>query len=73
MAQIRKSFPRASQRLAQLGVGDGEFTMWVQGYRRPDSAYMVVFPVRYASPESENIIRNTYERRRQAMRALADR
>ena len=47
--------------------------MHVQGYRRPDSAFMVWVPVRYTSPESERIIQDTSVKRRKAMEALADR
>lgn len=70
---IRKKFPHAEQTFAKLGLGNGEYTMPVQGYRRPDSAYMVVCPVQYASPKSEEIIRETSARRRKATQALADR
>ena len=73
MQLIRKTFPHAEQTFAKLGLGTGEYTMHVQGYRRPDSAYMVVCPVHYASPKSEEIIKDTSARRRKAMQALADR
>ena len=73
MDRMRKAFPTASQTFAELGLDDGEYTMYVQGYRGPESAYMVVFPVRYTSPESEDIIRDTSVRRRKAMEALAHR
>ena len=53
MDLIRQAaFPTASGSFSQLGLEDGEYTMSVQGYRRPDSAYMVVFPVRYTPHES---------------------
>ena len=53
MDLIRQAaFPAASGSFSQLGLEDGEYTMSVQGYRRPDSAYMVVFPVRYTPHES---------------------
>ena len=71
--RIRSVFPQASQTLARIGVDDGEYTLCVQGYRQPNSAYMVVVPVQYASPESEDIIKETSERRREAMEALANR
>ena len=73
MEVIRKAFPQAQQDLASSGLDAGEFTMHVQGYRGPDSAFMVVFPVRYTLPKSEEIIRDTFARRRKAMEALADR
>ena len=73
MEQVRKSLLAPPRRPAQPSVGDDEHTMCVQGYRRPDSAYMVVLPVRYTSLESEDIIRDTSVRRRKAMQALADR
>lgn len=54
IGRIRRILPQASQGLAKLGVGDGDYAMCVQGYRQPNSAYMVVFPVHYRSraPES---------------------
>ena len=53
MNRIRQAaFPAASARCSQLDLENGEYTMSVQGYRRRDSAYMVVFPVRYAPHES---------------------
>ncbi len=73
MERTRKVIPTASQTFTELGLDDGEYTLSVQGYRRPNSAYMVVFPVRYTSPESEDIIRDTSARRRKAMEALANR
>ena len=73
MDRIRGVFPEASRTFAELGLDDGEYTMCVQGYRQPNSAYMVVVPVHYASPESEQIIRDTSVKRRKAMQALADR
>lgn len=52
MEMIKRTFPYAGQRLAELDLSTGDYTMNVQGYRRADSAYMVVFPVRYTSPKS---------------------
>ena len=71
--RIRSVFPQASQSLSKLGVEEGEYSINVQGYRRPNSAYMVVVPVQYTSPESEKIIKETSMRRRKAMEALANR
>lgn len=73
MERMQETFPHAAQTFGRLGLGNGEYTMCVQGYLRPDSAYMVVFPVHYTSPKSEEIIKKTSERRRKAMQALADR
>ena len=73
MEQVRRVFPHASRTLSELSLGDGEYTLCVQGYRQPDSAYMVVVPVRYTSPESERIIKDTSVKRRKAMEALANR
>ena len=73
MDRIRRVFPQASPTFSELGLGDGEYTMCVQGYRQPNSAYMVVVPVHYTSPESEQIIMDTSVRRRKALQALADR
>ena len=71
--QVRSVFPHASQGLSQVGVDDGEYALCVQGYRQPNSAYMVVVPVHYTSPQSEEIIKDTSVKRRKAMQALADR
>ena len=57
--KIRSIFPRVSRRLAKLGVDHGDLTINVQGYRHPNSAYMVVVPVHYTSHESEEIIKET--------------
>ena len=73
MDLVRRAFPYASATFSERGLGDGEYTMHVQGYRRPDSAFMVWVPVRYTSPESERIIQDTSVKRRKAMEALADR
>ncbi|MDE0383548.1 MAG: hypothetical protein OXI22_06660 [Defluviicoccus sp.] len=71
--KIERVFPQASQDLSGFGLGSGEYNLCIQGYRQPNSAYMVVVPVRYTSPESEQIIKDTSVRRRKAMQALADR
>ena len=73
MDLVQRVFPHASATFSERGLGDGEYTMHVQGYRRPDSAFMVWVPVRYTSPESERIIQDTSVKRRKAMEALADR
>ena len=41
--------------------------MCVQGYRRANSVFMVVFPVRYTSPRSEDIVSDASIRPRRAM------
>ena len=73
MDLVRGVFPHASATFSERGLGDDEYTLHVQGYRRPDSAFMVWVPVRYTSPESERIIQDTSVKRRKAMEALADR
>ena len=73
MDLVRGVFPHASATFSERGLGDDEYTLHVQGYRRPNSAFMVWVPVRYASPESERIIQDTSVKRRKAMEALADR
>ena len=54
MDLMRTAFPQASHTLTKLGLGEDDYTMSVQGYRGPNAAYMVVFPVHYtpASPQS---------------------
>lgn len=52
MDKVRCIFPEASRSFSHLGLGDGEYTICVQGYRRPNSAYMVVVPVDYTSPST---------------------
>ena len=64
---------RDPQKIAKLSPAYGESTTEVQGYRRPDSAYMVVCPIRYTTPKSEKILREISVRRWKAMQALADR
>ena len=73
MDRAQEAFPTAARESAERSLKGGEYTMSVQGYLRPNSAYMMVFPVRYTSPESEDIIRATSKTRRQALQALADR
>ena len=73
MDKVRSVFPHALRTFAERGVGDGEYTLCVQGCRQPNSAFMLVVPVRYTSPESEDIIKDTSVKRRKAMEALANR
>ena len=54
MDKIRSIFPQVSQRLEMLRVDDGDLSINVQGYRRPNSAYMVAVPVYYTAHESKN-------------------
>ena len=73
MDWMREAYRDASRVFAELGLDDGGYTMCVQGCRRTNSAYMVVLPARYTSPESEAIIRETSVKRRNAMEVLAHR
>ena len=73
MDKVRSVFPHALRTFSEVGVGDGEYSLCLQGYRQPDSAFMLVVPVRYTSPESEDIIKDTSVKRRKAMEALANR
>ena len=53
MDLVRTAFPQASHTFAKQRLGEGDYTMPVQGSRGQNAAYMVVFPVRYtpAGPE----------------------
>ena len=53
MDQIRSAFPHASQAFSEIDLEGGDYTMCFQGYRKPNSAYMVRVPVRYTSPTSD--------------------
>ena len=50
--RIRSIFPQASLTFSQLDLGEDDYTLWVQGYRGPNSAYMVTVPIHY-TPRSE--------------------
>ena len=53
MERVRNVFPHISQAVAQRQLDEGEFTIRLQGYRSPNSAYMVTVPVRYTPPSEE--------------------
>ena len=72
MDRVRRVFPQASWKCSELGLDDGEYAMCVQGYRQPNSAYMVVVPVHYTSPESKQIIKDNSVMRPKALGALPD-
>ena len=47
MDRIRSVFPQISPTLSELELGEDDYTLCFQGYRRPNSAFMVTVPVRY--------------------------
>ena len=53
MERVRSVFPQISETVAQRQLAEGEFTIRLQGYRGPNSAYMVTVPVRYTPPSEE--------------------
>ena len=53
MDRVRSVFPQISQTVAQQQLDEGEFTLRLQGYRGPNSAYLVTVPVRYTPPSEE--------------------
>ena len=54
MDQIQKVFPRISPMFSELKLGEDDYTLNLQGYRGPNSAYMVSVPVNY-TPPSETV------------------
>jgi len=46
MDRIRATFPRVSNTLANRGHEVGDYTLCLSGFRAPNSAYMVVVPVK---------------------------
>ena len=46
---VRSTFPRMAQTFSERGLGDGDYELHAQGYRAPNSAYMVAFPVHYSA------------------------
>ena len=49
---IRAIFPQASATLSELHLPEDDYTLNVQGFRQPNSAYMVTVPVHY-TPSSQ--------------------
>ncbi len=45
--KVRAVFPQASQTLFELGLGEQDYNLNVQGFREPNSAYLVTVPVHY--------------------------
>lgn len=50
--QIQKVFPQVSPIFSELKLGEDDYTLNLQGYRGPNSAYIVTVPVHY-TPHSE--------------------
>ena len=50
MDRICATFPQISGTFAQGGHGEGDYTLYLSGFRAPNSAYMVVVPVKYTPP-----------------------
>ena len=49
---IRRHFPQAAHGLSDFGCGAGEYVLSFQGYRQPNSAFMMEVPVHYQNLES---------------------
>ena len=54
MDRIQKVFPRISPTFSELKLGEDDYTLNLQGYRGPNSTYMVSVPVHY-TPPSETV------------------
>lgn len=50
MDRIRSVFPQVVPVFSELELGEDDYTLCIQGYRRPNSAYMVRVPVRFTPP-----------------------
>lgn len=50
MNRIRAVFPQASLMFSELKLGESDYTLCVQGFRAPNSAFMVTVPVHYTPP-----------------------
>ena len=48
--RIRSALPQIASTFSELELGEGDYTVCIQGYRRPNSAYMVRLPIRYNPP-----------------------
>lgn len=55
--QVRSILRQPSVSAGELEMEEGEYTLWVGGYRAPNSAYMMSVPVRY-TPSSGDIWRS---------------
>ena len=53
MDRIQKVFPQISPTFSELKLGEDDYTLNLQGYRGPNSAYMVSVPVRYTPPSEK--------------------
>ena len=53
--RVRNVFPGISEMAAQRKIGEGEYSIRLQGYRGRNSAYMVTVPVQY-TPRSEDAV-----------------
>lgn len=49
--KIQNTFPHVAQTSLELGLHEGDYTMHAQGFRAPNSAFMVVVPIHYTPPE----------------------
>ena len=47
MDRVRATLPQISSTFAQRCHGEGDYTLCLSGFRAPDSAYMVIVPVKY--------------------------
>ena len=59
--RIQNVFPQVAHTAGRRQLGEGEYTIRLQGYRRPNSAYMITVPVHYrpgdAADNSESALR----------------
>ena len=51
--RVRATFPKISSTFSQDGHGEGDYTLFLSGFRAPDSAYMVLVPAKYTPPAPE--------------------
>ena len=48
--KVSATFPKISRTLAKSEREEGDYTLFLSGFRAPNSAYMVVLPVTYTPP-----------------------
>ncbi len=53
MDRVRATFPQISSTFSQRGHGEDDYTLCLSGFRAPNSAYMVVVPVKYTASAPE--------------------
>ena len=55
MDRIREVFPEISMTITNLKLGKGDMTLCLQGFRGPNSAFMLTVPVHYTPPSKTRL------------------